>query len=162
MTDASAPADLITTDFPRFGPLSYREDELIVFPWGLPGFDHLKAFIALSLPNQDHLVWLQSVEDLAVALPAADPWVFFPEYDPRLPAFAKFSLDLDAPEDFTLLAICAIPEAGPMYMNLMAPIVVNLKSRVARQIALEAGGYSVATPVPDVIERPMREEASSV
>jgi flagellar assembly factor FliW len=145
---AGPAADVITIELPRFGTTVYREEDLIIFPWGLPGFDHLKSFLVLSIPAQDHLVWIQSVEDLSVALPAADPYVYFPEYDPTLPVFARISLDLEKPEDFTILGIVVAPGDGTMFMNLMAPVIVNLRSRVARQIALETSGYSVATPIP--------------
>jgi len=160
MGNATAAAGLLTIELPRFGTISYREDDLIVFPWGLPGFDHLKSFLILSVPAQDHLVWIQSVEDLNVALPAADPWLYFPSYDPALPAFAKISLDLAQPEDFTFLGIVVAPGDGSMFMNLMAPVIVNLKSRVARQVALETGGYSVATPIPLIEPSAVQAEAT--
>jgi len=148
MGNAMTEAETKTVALPRFGTIEYREDDMIVFPWGLPGFDHLKSFLVLSLPAQEHLVWLQSMDDVDVALPAADPWLFFPSYNPTLPAFARLSLDLENPEDFTVLGIVVAPGDGSMFMNLMAPVIVNLKSRVARQVALEASGYSVATPIP--------------
>lgn len=158
MGNATAAADVKTIDLPRFGTIEYREDDLIVFPWGIPGFDHLKSFLALSLPAQDHLVWIQSVEDVNVALPAADPWSFFPAYDPSLPTFARFSLDLDKPEDFTILGIVVAPGDGTMFMNLMAPVIINLKSRIARQVALESSGYSVATPIPLIDPKAVQAE----
>ncbi len=154
MVNAAAETTEKTIDLPRFGTLTYTDADLLVFPWGLPGFDHLKTFMVLSLANQDHLVWLQSLDDTNVALPAADPWVFFPTYDPKLPTFARLSLDLSNPEDFTVLGIVVVPEQGQMYMNLLAPVIVNLRSRVARQVALESGGYSVATPIPATIDVP--------
>ncbi len=158
--DTDADADAQTLHLPRFGTISYREDDLIVFPWGIPGFDHLKSFLVLSLPTQDHLLWLQSVEDLNVALPAADPWAFFPAYDPTLPAFARISLDLDKPEDFTILGIVVAPGDGSMFMNLMAPVIINLKSRIARQVALESSGYTVATPIPLIDQPAAQAEAT--
>jgi len=44
--------------------------------------------------------------------------------------------------------VVVTPDAAEMTMNLLAPIVVNLRSRVGRQITLETGGYSVRTPIP--------------
>ena len=38
--------------------------------------------------------------------------------------------------------------ATEMTMNLLAPIVVNLRTRIGRQVTLEAGGYSVRAAVP--------------
>ena len=35
-----------------------------------------------------------------------------------------------------------------MTINLLAPIVINLKTRVGRQVALENQRYSARTPIP--------------
>jgi flagellar assembly factor FliW len=146
----NAPAEGVTTvDLPRFGTVTYAETEVLVFPWGIPGFEDLRSFLLLSLESQEQLLWLQSLDDVAVSLPLCDPWQFFPDYEPKLPGFARLSLDLERPEDFVILCVTVVPESGPIFLNLMAPIVVNLRTRVARQIALEGGTYSVATPVPE-------------
>ncbi len=146
----NAPAEGATTvESPRFGTVTYAESEVLVFPWGIPGFDDLRSFLLLSLESQEQLLWLQSLDDVGVALPLCDPWQFFPEYEPKLPGFARLSLDLERPEDFVILCVTVVPESGPIFLNLMAPIVVNLRTRVARQIALEGSTYSVATQVPE-------------
>ncbi len=139
----------ITVDLPRFGPCTYREDEVLTFPWGLPGFGTLRRFIALNLESQDKFVWLQSLDDTAVAIPVADPWTIFADYAPQVPPYAISSLDLRKPEDFVTLCVVVVsPGAVEMTMNLLAPIIVNLRTRTARQITLETGGYSVRTPIP--------------
>jgi len=148
-----------TVDLPRFGSCTYNEAEIVVFPWGLPGFEELRAFIVIQLESQDQILWLQSLDDLTIALPLGDPWIFFPDYDPKIPGFARLSLDLENPEDFTILAVMVGTDGGPTFMNLMAPIVLNLKSRVARQVPLEGSRYTVATeiPVPEAVVRAQAE-----
>ena len=139
----------ITVELPRFGTCTYRESEVLTFPWGLPGFANLRRFIALNLGGQEKFIWLQSLDDLAVALPTADPWQIFADYAPHLPPYATSSLDLRNPEDFaTLCVVVVTPGAAEMTMNLLAPIVVNLRTKTGRQITLETGGYSVRTPIP--------------
>jgi flagellar assembly factor FliW len=139
----------ITVDLPRFGTCTYRESEVISFPWGVPGFASHKRFIALNLDGQEKFVWLQSLDDPAVAIPTADPWQIFGDYTPQLPPYATSSLDLRSPEDFaTLCVVVVTPGAAEMTMNLLAPVVVNLRTRTGRQITLETGGYSVRTPIP--------------
>lgn len=139
----------ITVELPRFGTCTYRESEVLTFPWGLPGFASLRRFIALNLGGQEKFVWLQSLDDPSVALPTADPWQIFADYAPHLPPYATSSLDLRNPEDFaTLCVVVVTPGAAEMTMNLLAPIVVNLRTKTGRQITLEAGGYSVRTPIP--------------
>jgi len=150
MTETTVAADReITVELPRFGTCTYRESEVLTFPWGLPGFASLRRFIALNLGGQEKFVWLQSLDDPTVALPTADPWQIFADYAPHLPPYATSSLDLRNPEDFaTLCVVVVTPGAAEMTMNLLAPIVVNLRTRTGRQITLETGGYSVRTPIP--------------
>jgi flagellar assembly factor FliW len=139
----------ITVELPRFGSCTYRESEVIAFPWGLPGFASSKRFIALNLDGQEKFVWLQSLDDPSVAIPTADPWSIFADYAPKLPPYATSSLELRSPDDFaTLCVVVVTPGAAEMTMNLLAPVVVNLRTRTGRQITLETGGYSVRTPIP--------------
>jgi flagellar assembly factor FliW len=134
---------------PRFGEVRFIESDVIEFPWGLPGFSDLRRFLALSLADQPNFIWLQSVEDPTTALPAADPWQIFSDYDPRLPAYATEALELRDAEDFTVLCVVVVTKgAQEMTMNLLAPIVVNLKTRRARQVLLENSPYAARTPIP--------------
>lgn len=162
MVNAPAESAVITVDLPRFGTCTYNESEIFVFPWGLPGFESLRSFVVLQLETQDQILWLQSLDDPSIALPLGDPWTFFPDYDPKLPGFARLSLDIQAAEDFTLLAVMVGTDGGPTFMNLMAPIVVNLKSRIARQVPLETSRYTVAMeiPVPEAVARARAEAAA--
>ena len=139
----------ITVDLPRFGTCTYREDEVLTFPWGLPGFGSLRRFIALNHDGQTKYLWLQSLDEPSVAIPVADPWQCFADYAPQLPPYAQSSLELRNPEDFVTLCVVVAPAGGAeMTMNLLAPVIVNLRTRTGRQITLETGGYSVRTPMP--------------
>ena len=139
----------VSVELPRFGTCTYRESEVLSFPWGLPGFASLRRFLALSLEGQEKFVWLQSLDDPSVALPTGDPWLMFPDYEPKLPPYATGSLELERAEDFVTLCVVVVsPGAAEMTMNLLAPIIVNIRTRVGRQVALETGGYSVRTPIP--------------
>ena len=155
MVSAPAESAVKTIDFPRFGPCTFKEADVFAFPWGLPGFDELRKFVVLQLETQDQIFWLQSLEDEKIAIPLGDPWVFFPDYDPQIPSYAKISLQLENPEDFTILAVMVGTDGGPTFMNLMAPIVVNLKTRVARQVPLEGTRYTVAMkiPIPEAVAK---------
>jgi flagellar assembly factor FliW len=139
----------------RFGNVTFVETDVIEFPWGIPGFDELRRFLALSLAEQPNFVWLQSLDDGSVALPTCDPWQVFPDYDPRLPSYATAALELEKPDDFTILCVVVVTKgAETMTMNLMAPILVNLKTRRGRQVMLENSGYSVREPLPRTAAEP--------
>jgi flagellar assembly factor FliW len=146
-TAMESPKTTIVT--PRFGEVEFTDTDVIEFPWGLPGFSDLRRFLALSLSDQPNFIWLQSVDEPGTALPAADPWQIFADYEPKLPAYATEALELHSAEDFTILCVVVVTKgAEEMSINLMAPIVVNLKTRRARQVMLENSGYSVRTPIP--------------
>jgi flagellar assembly factor FliW len=138
-----------TVTLPRFGEMTYSENEVIEFPWGMPGFTSLHRWLFLTLETHPNFVWLQSLDDVNVAIPAADPWLIFEDYDPKLPPYAFMALDIREASDFTTLCVVVVTkDAQEMTMNLFAPIVVNLRTRKARQIMLENSPYSVRHPIP--------------
>jgi flagellar assembly factor FliW len=142
-------AEITTIESPRFGQIEFAETDVMLFPWGLPGFTDMHRWLILSLESQPAYVWIQSLDDPSIALPAADPWAIFEGYEPKLPPYAFVGLEIQDPEDFTLLGVVVVkPGAEEMTMNLMAPIVVNLKTRRARQVVLDSSSYSVAEPIP--------------
>lgn len=146
----AAVADPTTTlDLPRFGEFTYADSEIIEFPSGIPGFSNLRRFVAIQLDEQPNFVWLQSLDDLKVALPTGDPWLIFPDYDPKLPAYATSALGIKSPEDFAVLCVVVVTKgAQDMTMNLLAPVIINLKTRLGLQIMLDGSDYAVRTPIP--------------
>ncbi len=139
----------ITTDLPRFGTCSYKESDVLDFPWGLPGFPSLRQWLPLTVESHPTYVWLQSLDDLAVAIPTCDPWMIFEQYDPKMPAYAFQSLEIREASDFaTLCVVVVTPNAEEMTMNLLAPILINLRSHKARQIMLDGSVYSSREPIP--------------
>lgn len=147
-----------TMEFPRFGECSYTEADVIEFPWGLPGFPNLRRWLALNVDSQNSFIWLQSLDDAGVALPTADPYFIFEDYDPKLPSYAASALAIESPSDFAILCVVVVTEnADEMTMNLFAPVVINLRTRKGRQVVLENSDFSVRQPIP----RKAQSEAAS-
>ena len=141
------PLEAVTTVvLPRFGECSYREAEVVRFPWGLPGFPLLRRFLVLSVDESEGYIWLQSLDDAKVALPLCDPWSLFDDYEAPLPLYAKQSLEIETAESFCLMCVL-VARPGETTINLLAPIIINLETRVGRQVTLENQRYSVRTPV---------------
>ncbi len=146
-TTESVQATLV--NFPRFGEFVYREADVIEFPWGIPGFTDLRRWLFLTLDSQPSFVWLQSLDDPGVALPTANPWMIFEQYDPVMPSYVFSALEIENAAEFTYLCVMVVSEgAQKMTMNLAAPIVINLRTRKAAQVALEGSSYSVQEPIP--------------
>lgn len=152
--------ETMTVHFPRFGDCTFAETDVIEFPWGLPGFPNLRRWLALSLETQPNFIWLQSADDVKVAIPTADPYAIFGDYQPKLPPYVVAALDITAASDFTLLGVVVVTEgAEEMTMNLLAPIVLNVRTQKARQVMLENSGYSVKQPIPRKAATPEPEPA---
>ena len=119
----------------RFGEISYSEEDVLVFPRGIPAFE--KHYNWLLAGEEDNAIkWLQNIEDSDLALPVTTPDAVMPDYNAKIP---EDELDLVGSKDFAdlaLLIVVSIPEAAPwdMTANLRAPILVNLKSRKAVQV----------------------------
>ncbi|MBV8333809.1 MAG: flagellar assembly protein FliW, partial [Candidatus Eremiobacteraeota bacterium] len=92
-----------TVNLPRFGELTYFEADTIEFPWGLPGFPSHRRWLLLTVDSHAGFVWLQSLDDLNVAIPTADPTWIFESYAPKLPAYAFVALEISQPDDFTMI-----------------------------------------------------------
>jgi flagellar assembly factor FliW len=149
MESKTESVEATSVNFPRFGDFTYRESDVIEFPSGMPGFPGLHRWLFLTLESQPSFVWLQSLDDLGVALPTANPWMIFENYDPTMPAYVFGLLDIQSATEFTYLCVTVVSQgAEEMSMNLAAPIVVNLRTRKAAQVILEGSPYSVKEPIP--------------
>jgi len=143
-----SPTTSTTVTLPRFGECTFSESEVVSFPWGLPGFPALRRFLVVSVDEEQGYIWLQSLDDLSIAIPICDPWSIFDDYEAPLPLYAKQSLDLQSPETFCVMCVLvARPGSGETTINLLAPIIINLQTRIGRQITLENQRYSVRTPI---------------
>lgn len=148
-TDYMLDEKTIAVTLPRFGDCTYTEAEVVQFPWGLPGFATLRRFLVISVNEEQGYIWLQSLDDTSVALPLCDPWSLFDDYEAPLPLYAKQSLEIERADSFCVMCVMvARPGADPTTVNLLAPIVINLQTRVGRQVMLENQQYSVRTPIP--------------
>ncbi len=159
-TAAAAPLAR-TVNTTRFGEVSVPDDDVFTLKWGLPGFGFLREFVVLALEDQKPYVWLQSLERSEIALPLIDPWALFSDYDPQLPSVTSAVMEIERPDDFCLMCVCVVgPDAQELTVNLLAPIVFNLRLRIARQVMLEDSEYAIRTPIPRA-EDPVKEANSA-
>lgn len=128
----------------RFGALEIDEASVLELPDGLIGLPGTAyALIATGIASPFN--WLHSAEHADLALPVTNPWLFFPEYEVRVPDEDARRLDLDDPTAAEILCVVrAAPKLEEFTINLAAPIVVNTVEQCARQIINDVHGYSVA------------------
>lgn len=117
----------------RFGLIDIEADDLLLFPMGLAGFEHIQHWVLLADGDNDAVAWLQSVQHPEVALAVVSPRRFVPDYQIRVSRGQLSGLELTSEQDAYVLAVLARHE-GKLTLNLKAPLVLNLDSRLGRQI----------------------------
>lgn len=130
--------------------LEFSDEMVIKMDHGIPGFPDSKRFCILELEEEGSpFKWFHDVDQTQVALLITDPYLFFPEYNPRINQSALIDLDIqDVEEDMMIFTIVKITPGGrSAYTNLRAPVLVNVRTKQARQIILEDDQYSVSTAI---------------
>ena len=132
----------------RFGELEVDKSDIINLKEGLLGFDRLTQFFVVDPGDQTLILWLQSVDDPATAFPIIEPKIFKPDYIVKLLPAELTSLELEGLEGANVYTILTIPQAvTEMSANLKAPIIINNKLKIARQIVLQDSKLDVRHPM---------------
>jgi len=148
---ASVP-DVIHVRSSRFGELEVPADRVLHFPQGLIGFPRARRFVILDHRPGSPFKWMLCLEQPDLAFAVAEPAQMVPDYEAPL-ALAARTLGTD-PADVALFVIVTIPsDPTAMTVNLMAPVVVDVRTRRSRQLVLEDGrcdpSYRVCSPRPE-------------
>ena len=122
----------------RFNELEVDKKDIIEFTEGLLGFENLKKFFIVDPGDQTLILWLQSIDDASIAFPIIEPKIFQPNFSVKLLPLELNSLNLENLSNASVYTILTIPQnVTEMSANLKAPIIINNKSKIARQIVLQ-------------------------
>lgn len=150
----------------RFGEITVDEQAVIAFPEGIPGFEHTRQYVIVphrtGSGQMSPFRWLQSVEEPGLALPVINPWSIRPDYAPTVPGLIIKQLGItDIREQAQFLAVVTIPVNNPggITVNLLAPILINRLTNVAKQVIVQNENYSIRTPILTAPMEPAREMA---
>lgn len=124
------------------GETAILEDQILSFENGLPGFLDEKKFVILPLSEESPFLVLQSVTTEELAFIVTSPFVFFKEYEFDLDEATTELLELEASEDVEVIVLLTIEEPfDKTTANLKAPVVVNRKKKLAKQVILQDAAY---------------------
>ena len=122
----------------RFGELEVDKKDIIEFSEGLLGFEKLTHFFIVDPGDQTLILWLQSTDDATIALPIIEPKIFQPNFMIKLLPIELNSLSLENLQNASVYTVLTIPQnVTEMSANLKAPIIINNKTKMARQIVLQ-------------------------
>ncbi len=137
----------------QLGTIEIDEAKIIQFPEGLYGFADARRFALVESPELAPFQWLVALDDADLAFAVITPFFAYPDYEFDISEGEEVTLAARPDDPLTSLVIVNITEAGPM-ANLRGPIVINARTRLARQIVLHNPAYRIdhplrpAAPVP--------------
>jgi flagellar assembly factor FliW len=128
----------------RFGEINVDESEILDMRAGIIGFEHLKKFVLHIQDGENPFWWLQSLDEGAIAFVVINPFVVKADYEPVIDDNDTKLLEIESAGDVVLLTIVTIRQ-NPFLVsvNLRAPIVVNARKKIAKQVILENMAYPV-------------------
>jgi flagellar assembly factor FliW len=133
----------------RFGELEIDDSKSIHFRDGILGFPQNKDFIILEHKPGSPFLWLQSMDAPDLAFVLTNPFLMKSDYLKDLSSEEESFLKGEGDDEIMVFSIVTIPrgEVEKATVNLMGPIVVESKSRNAKQIILANSGYSHRHPL---------------
>lgn len=131
------------------GEVEVQESDIITFEQGLLGLQDLKKFTLLPIDQDLPFLLLQSLDDVEVSFVLAYPYAFKSDYVYEISEEDREALNIEAAEQVLTYAIVTMNDTWETStMNLLAPIVLNMKQKLAKQIVLQTSeAYSLRHPI---------------
>lgn len=144
-----------------FGEVDLDDDKILTFDDGLIGFEDLKRFTLLYNNENEvnsSIIWLQSVDEVSVALPVINPFHVMTDYNPIVEDEVLLPLGELNEENTAIFLTLTVPSnLKDMTTNLKAPIIINVETKKGCQVIAENPEYVVKYNIYDVIQQ-MKEK----
>ncbi len=127
-----------------FGEIEIKNEQMIDFPLGIPGFPQEQQFVFLQIPDTP-FTSMQSVTS-QVHFFVINPFEFFKEYEFEIPDLVIEFLQIERPENVVTWSIVALKDdIAQSTANMQAPVIVNSQSRKGKQLVLNQ--YQIRQPI---------------
>ena len=129
-------ATLLTYRSEKLGDVPYSLDDIVRFPDGVPGFEHLQEFLVVTREECAPFVFLAALADPQVALPLL-PLAYAAGAEGGVPVDVSAALQTEARSGGTLACYTVVsigPDAREVIVNLRAPVVIDLDARRGSQV----------------------------
>jgi len=134
---------LIKTKY--FGPIEIKRDAIISFKDGIIGFPEEKEYVLLGQVDiNSPFQFLQSITNEHLCFIVIPPFFFRKQYAVDLDEYVIDELKIEDEKDVMIYAIVVVADKlEKSTANLKAPLIINMKSRRAKQIILENTDYKI-------------------
>jgi flagellar assembly factor FliW len=143
-------AEIVTQ---HFGSLAYDENAVLDFPAGLPGFENQTRFALLQPASSAPVVFLQSLSVPSLCFLAAPVDSIDAGYELSVTSedLRLLGLNEERPPRLGVEILCLViltaPENGSLTANLLAPVVIEIRTGRAIQAVRVDSRYSHQHPL---------------
>jgi flagellar assembly factor FliW len=141
---------MIRIEGTRFGLVEVEDDAVIRFPNGVIGFPEESGFVLVERGAERMVAYLQSVNTAALAFPVVDGGYFADYPQPSAEKLAQ-SAGLGVDELALLVIVAVQPKDKSLEANLLAPLIIEVKSRTGAQVVLDPRKFSASTSLADPV-----------
>lgn len=145
-----------------FGTVEISEQKIITFEKGLMGFEDYKKFVIVYELEEDRehsIMWLQSLDEVSLALPVIKPELIKEDYDPVVEDELVFGLGENIRDaNLLVLVTLTVPQdIKKMTCNLKAPLIINTDTMKAVQLVANNEDYVVRYPIYEILDKRKKE-----
>lgn len=129
----------------RFGQVNVDESLIFTFVSPIIGFEEAVNFVLIENDENNIFRWLQSTQYPELAFPVSKANYFQIDYNFEIDDQTVELLELTSIDDVLSLNIVNIPKGEPQNstINLLAPIIINKRTKAAAQLILNGAEYLV-------------------
>lgn len=136
-----------------FGEIETTESKIITLEKGIIGFEEDKKF-TIVYEEDSNIMWLQSLENVSLAIPVIRPEIVMPDYDPIVEDELVNTLgtDIRNAELLVLVTLTVPSDIKMMTCNLKAPLIINVDTMKGIQLIADNDDYMVRYPIYDLLK----------
>lgn len=141
----------------RFGGIEVDDQRFLNFANGLLGFPNDREFALIQTGENSPFYWMQAVHRPELAFVVCDPRMFLPDYRVAIKADDLAQIGLaDTGGSQVFVIVNKVDEM--LTANLQGPLVINVATRVGKQLVLSDKRYATRHPM---MRLPVRQAAVS-
>lgn len=130
-----------------YGDFNYEFKDIIKFKKGIPGFEEYNEYLLLKLDIEGFEL-LQSVNNTEVGFVVISPFDIEKDYEVKLTDEIINNLQIQAPTEVKLVSLVTVNSSVEnMTVNLKAPVVINVRTRLGEQLITDSMKYKIKQPL---------------
>ncbi|MBP3889444.1 MAG: flagellar assembly protein FliW [Cellulosilyticum sp.] len=130
-----------------------KQEKIITFEEGIPGFEYLTKFIILENPQTSAFLHLQSLEDENICFIITDPYRFKQDYAPVISEVYFDKLGGGKDDEFAIYTVVCLQEVlEEGTINLAGPLLIHTKNMKGIQVITEDRMYRTKHRIVDLLK----------